>query len=423
MDIVRKSDPAGRRRRLAVQLAFVLVLVAVAGVALSRQKPAVPSLGRSQAWIDTVRRGTLRIQIHGSGVLAPENVQWIAAAADGRVERVLVLPGAPVRDDSVLLDIQNPELQQAAVDAELQLRAAEAECNNRRNQVESALLTQEALDAAARADAEEARLRATADDELAKAGLISALTLKFSRGREAQLATRVAVEDKRLRLARESRETEVAAAAARVEQLRALVALRHQQRDGLHVRAGRAGIVQEVAVEPGQRVNAGAVLARVAAPFPLKAVIQVSEVQASQLAAGQAVDVDVHTGIVRGTVARIDPSVHNGSVTVDVALPRELPSGARPDLSVDATIDVATIANAVFVGRPVQADAKGTLMLFRLAPDGTTAVRTSVRTGRMSFNAIEVLGGLAPGDRVILSDTSAFDRFDRIAITDQEARP
>jgi HlyD family secretion protein len=418
MDILRADNPAGRRRRVAIQIAFVVVLIAAAGVALSRQKPAAPALNRSQAWIDTVRRGTLRIQIHGSGVLAPENVQWIAASADGRVERVVVLPGASVRDDSVLLDIQNPELQQAAVDAELQLRAAEAECNNRRNQVASALLTQEAVDAAARADYEEARLRAAADDELAKAGLISPLTLKFSRGREAQLETRVSVEDKRLRLARASQETEVAAAVAKVEQLRALVGLKHQQRDGLHVRAGRTGIVQEVAVETGQRVNAGAVLARVAAPFPLKAVIQVSEVQASQIAAGQNVDVDLHTGVVQGTVARIDPAVRNGSVTVDVALPRELPSGARPDLSVDATIDVATIANAVYVGRPVQADANGRLMLFRLLPDGKTAVRTSVRSGRMSFNAIEILGGLAPNDRVILSDTSAFDRFDRIAIAD-----
>jgi HlyD family secretion protein len=415
MDILR-NDAGRRRKRLAIRVAAVIAFVAVGGVALSRQKPAAPSLSRSQAWIDTVRRGTLQIQIHGSGVLSPQDVQWIAAATDGRVERVLVLPGTAVKADTVLVELQNPELQQSGLDAELQRRAAEAELHNRRNQVESALLTQEASTAAAHADFEAAQLQAATDDELSKAGLVSPITLKFSRGRETQLGVRVSVEDKRLRLARESMVSDVEAAAAKVEQLRALVALKQQQRDGLHVRAGREGVVQEVAVEAGQRVAAGAVLARVAAPQPLKAVIQISEGQASQVVAGQKVDVDTHNGIVEGVVARIDPAVRNGSVTIDVALPRNLPSGVRPDLSVDATIDVARIPDAVSVGRPVQADANGTVLLFKLGADGKSAARTSVRVGRASYNAIEILGGLAPGDRVILSDTSSFDRSDHINI-------
>jgi HlyD family secretion protein len=416
VDIIR-NDRGHRRRTLILRLTGAVALVAIGAFALSRQKAAAPSLSRSQAWIDTVRSGMLRIQVHGSGVLTPQDVRWIAAATDGRVERVVVLPGAPVKADTVLLELQNAELQQAEVDAELQLRAVEAELQRRRNEVEGALLMQEAAVASAHAEYEEARLRAATDADLAKAGLISPLTLKFSRGREGQLEVRAGVEDKRLRLARENKTTDVAAAAARVDQLRALVALRQQQRDALHVRAGRDGVVQEVAVEAGQRVVAGAVLARVAAPQPLKAVIQVSEQQASQIVAGQEVDVDTHDGIVTGRVARIDPAVRNGSVTVDVALPRELPGGARPDLSVDATFTTARLPSAVFVGRPVEASANGTVTLFKVAPDGRSAARTSVRVGRASYNAIEILGGLAPGDRVILSDTSAFDHFDSITIT------
>lgn len=417
MDVVRADSTKTRRRKLAIRIAAIAILAAAGGLALSRQKAAAPSLSRSQAWIDTVRRGTLRVQVHGSGVLAPEDVQWIAASTDGRIESVLVHPGASVDPQTILIEIQNPELQQAAVDAELQLRAAEAELRNRRNQVESALLTQEAVAATARADYEEARLRAAADEDLAKAGLISALTLKFSRGRETQLAVRLDVEDKRLRLARDSRSGDIAAAAARVDQLRALVALKHQQCDALHVRAGRTGIVQEVPVEAGQRVAGGAVLARIAAPLPLKAVIQVSEVQGSQVVAGQNVDVDTHNGTVSGVVARIDPAVRNGSVSIDVALPHDLPAGVRPDLSVDATINVAQVADALYVGRPVQADAHGSMTLFRLTPDGNAATRTRVRVGRASYNAVEILDGLVAGDRVILSDTSAFDRSDRITIS------
>lgn len=418
MDILRSDAAPSRRRRIAIRVAIATLFLAGGALALSRQRPAAPPLSRSQAWIDTVRRGPLNIEIHGSGVLTPEDVQWISATTDGRIERVLVLPGTAVTPDTELMLIQNPELEQTATTAALELRAAEAELRTRGNQVESALLAQEAIVAAVRAEYEEARLRAEADAGLAQAGLISSLTLKFSQGRASQLAVRLSVEEKRLALARQNRLTDIATAAARVEQLRALVALKQQQRDGLRVRAGRGGVVQQVAVEAGQRVTDGAVLARVAAPQPLKAVIQISEVQAAQIASGQAVAVDTHNGVVTGVVSRIDPSVRNGSVSIDVRLPRQLPHGVRPDLSVDATITIARIPDALFVGRPVQAEGSGVVRLFRVARDGEHATRTTVRVGRASYNAIEILGGLAAGDRVILSDTSAFDRFDRIAITD-----
>jgi HlyD family secretion protein len=417
MDIPR-SDVTTRRRRLAVRVAIATLFLAGGALALSRQKPAAPPLSRSQAWIDTVRRGPLKIEVHGSGVLTPEDVQWVSATTDGRVERVLVLPGTAVTADAELMVIQNAELQQSATTAALELRAAEAELQTRANQVESALLAQEAVVATVRAESEEARLRADADADLAAAGLISDLTRKFSHGRASQLALRLGVEEKRLALARQNRLSDIATAAARVEQLRALVALKQEQREGLRVRAGRAGVVQQVAVEAGQRVTSGAVLARIAAPHPLKAVIQVAEVQAVQIAAGQSVVVDTHNGVVTGVVSRIDPSVRNGSVTVDVRLPQQLPAGARPDLSVDATITIARIADALFVGRPVQAEGKGVVRLFRIDGRGEFATRTTVRVGRVSYNAVEILGGLAAGDRVILSDTSAFDRYDRIAITD-----
>ena len=418
MDIARTDAPKSRKRRIAIGTVAVAVFVAGGALALARQKPASPPLARSQAWIDTVRRGPLRIEVHGSGVLTPEDVQWISARTDGRVERVLVLPGSAVLADTVLMRIQNPELEQAATAARLELRAAEAELQNRRNQVESALLAQEAVLATVRADHDEARLRADADADLAAAGLISSLTLRSSQGREKQLGVRMVVEEKRLALARQNRETDLAAISARVEQLRAMVALKLEQRDGLSVRAGRAGVIQEVPVEAGQQVASGAVLARLAAPDPLKAVIQVSEVQAAQIAPGQKVVVDTHNGILSGTVARIDPAVRNGSVSVDVTLQRPLPAGARPDLSVDAAITVAAVADALFAGRPVQAEGNGVLPLFRMEADGRHAVRTQVRIGRISYNAVEILGGLAAGDRVILSDTPAFDRFDRITITD-----
>ncbi|MEO8215749.1 MAG: HlyD family efflux transporter periplasmic adaptor subunit [Acidobacteriota bacterium] len=418
MDVLRTDSATTRRKRLAIRLLAVLSLAIIGGVAFSRQRPAAPTMSRSQVWIDTVRRGALNIEVRGSGVLTPEDLQWIAAATDGRIERIMVLPGSAVTADSVLLEIQNPELQQAALDASLQLRAAEAELHNRRNQVESALLTQEAVAAGAQADHEEARLRAASDEELMKAGLLPPLTLTLSRGREAQFALRVGVERRRLDLARASRSTEVAAAQARVDQLKALVHLKEEQREALHVRAGRAGIVQQVAVEAGQRVVGGAVLALVAAPHPLKAVVQVAEGQARDIARGQRADVDTHNGVIAGAVSRIDPAVRNGSVTIDIALPRDLPAGCRPDLSVDAAISLARLSNTVFVGRPVQADANGTVRLFKVAPDQRSAALVTVRVGRVSFNSMEILSGLVPGDRVVLSDTSAFDGFDRLKLTD-----
>jgi HlyD family secretion protein len=415
VDVPIRRDPRSQRRRYLLRGGGVAALVAIGVLALCQVKPAAPSVEASSLWIDTVRRGPLLVQVHGSGTLVPEDIHWVAAASDGRIERVLVQPGTRVSAESVLVEISNPELQQSAREAELDLTAALAELEQKTREIDSALLNQEAVVAAANADYDEARLRAATDGELAAAGLTSKITLQFSQGREKQLAVKAAVEDRRLKIARDGRQGLIAASRSKVERLRALVALKHQQIEGLHVRAGSAGIVQQVPAEPGARVTAGTNLARVAAPEPLKAAIQVSEVQASQMALGQPVDVDVHVGMVRGTVARVDPTVQNGSVTVDVQLPRSLPNGVRPDLSVDAVVNIDRVTDAIFVGRPVQAEGHGAVTLFRVDANGE-ATRRKVRVGRASYNAIEVLGGLGPGDRVILSDMSAYDRYDRIRV-------
>jgi len=413
MDIARGDR--GEKKRARLIFAGLAVVAVVTG--LCYFKPASPSLSRSQAWIDSVHRGTLRFQVRGAGTLAPVDTRWIPATTDGRIERVVEQAGVAVHPDTLLLEISNPELQQAARDAELQLRAAEADLRTREYQIQRELLSQEATTAAARADHDEARLRANADAELAAAGLISALTAKFSHGKEEQLGVRMKAEEQRLELARRGRETDLANARAKVDQFRALVALKHEQLQSLQVRAGREGILQHVDVEAGQRVTAGATLAKVAAPYPLKAVIQVAEGQASQIAPGQRVEIDTHNAIVNGTVSRIDPAVRSGSVTIDVALPRELPGGTRPDLSVDALIEVDHATDVLYVARPVQAEPNGSVVLFKLDRDGNSATRQKVRAGRASYNAIEIRDGLAAGDRVVLSDTSAFDKFDRITIS------
>jgi HlyD family secretion protein len=284
--------------------------------------------------------------------------------------------------------------------------------------LERQALSQEAVVASARAEHAEARDRARADAELAQLGLTSALNLQAAQGREQQLRVRADVEQKGLELLHRSERTELEAAEARLDRLRSTAALRRQQMEALAVRAGRGGVVQQIAVDVGARVSEGTNLARVAAREPLEAVLQISQLEASQIAAGQRVRVDTHQGIVTGAVSRIDPAVQNGSVTVDVRLPSQLPRGARPDLSIDAAIEIDRIENALHTGRPVQARAQTSIVMFRLSPDGRTATRVPVRIGRTSFNAVEIVNGLRAGDRVILSDTSTFDRFEQITLTD-----
>lgn len=416
MDIPRPS--AARRRRLRRVLYGLIGLGAIVliTVGVSRLKPAAPTVERATVWIDTVRRGPMLRQVRGLGTLVPEKIRWIPAITEGRVERRLVQPGAVVKVETVLLELSNPELEQAALEAEMQLKAAEAEYTNLRVQLESQLLTQQAQAAAVQAEYRQAKLQAEANEELAKDRLISELMLKLSKVRAEELAARFEIEQKRSSILSESVKAQLAAQQARVEQLRALFELRRSQVEALRVRAGIGGVLQQVLVEVGQQVTPGTNLARVADPTRLMAQIRIAETQAKDIQIGQQASIDTRNGVVPGHVIRIDPAVQNGTVTVDVALEGPLPKGSRPDLSVDGTIEIERLDDVLYVGRPAFGQERSVVGLFKLVNGGKEAVRVQVKLGRSSVNTIEILDGLHSGDQVILSDMSAWDAFDRIRL-------
>ncbi len=413
MDIVRTS--ANRRiPRRAVYAALIVVAIVLTTVAFARLKPAAPPADAQTLVIETVARGPFTRAVRGSGVLVPENVRWIAAATEGRVERVVVQPGTVVKADSVIIELSDPQQQQAARDAEWQLRAAEAAYQAAKAELESDRLDREAAAARLRAEAQQAKLRAKADAELANAGLAAPITKQLSESTSAALDQRVQFEEQRLGILVSSQRSRLAALQAEVEQRRAMRDLQHQRIESLQVRAGIDGVLQQVAVQAGQRVNAGTTLARVAQPDRLKAEIRVAETQAKDLAAGQVAQIDTRTGVVNGRVARIDPAASSGTVLVDVSIDGPLPAGARPDLSVDATIELERLADAVYIARPVRAQENAAGSVLRVT--GNEANRVKVQFGRASASAIEIRSGLQPGDRVIVSDDSAWDKYDTIAI-------
>jgi HlyD family secretion protein len=416
MDIPRPHAAQRRRTRRLVMGGAAAFFVAAMTMGVSRLKPAAPSVARAAVVLDTVKRGPMVRQVRGLGTLVPEEIRWIPAATDGRVERVVVQPGTRVEADTVLLELSNPEVELRALEADSQVRAAEAAYNELRVRLESQRLDQQADAARVQAELQQARLRADADDELARSGLVADLTRKISRSTADELANRVGIEHQRLAIARDAVAAQLQVQAAEVDQRRALARLRRGQRLGLQVRPGLAGVLQQISVEVGQQVTPGTNLARVAQPERLKAVIRVPETQARDLQLGQPASIDTRNGIVPGRVSRVDPGAQNGTVTVDIALEGALPRGARPDLTVDGTVDIDRLADVVYVGRPAQGQPESNSTLFRLEPDGTHAARVQVKLGRASVTAIEILAGLAPGDQVILSDTSAWEKADRIRI-------
>lgn len=416
MDIPRPNAARRRRTRQLVMAGSAALFVLATTLGVSRLKPAAPSVARAAVVLDTVKRGPMVRQVRGLGTLVPEEIRWIPAATDGRVERVVVQPGTRVEADTVLVELSNPEVELRAIEAESQLRAAVAAYNDLRVRLQSQRLDQEAAAARVEAEMQQARLRAEADEELARQGLVADMTKKISRSAADELANRVGIEGKRLAIGQEAVAAQLQVQAAEVEQRRALARLRRQQLASLKVRPGLAGVLQQVGVEVGQQVTPGTNLARVAQPDRLKAVIRVPETQARDLALGQPAAIDTRNGIVTGRVARVDPAAQNGTVTVDVSLEGPLPRGARPDLTVDGTIDIDRLTDVLYMGRPAQGPGEGQSTLFRLEPDGVHASRVPVRLGRASVTLIEVLGGLAPGDQVVLSDTSAWEKADRIRI-------
>jgi len=418
VDIARPATVARQKRIRRISYgAASLVAVLLITLGLSRLKPAAPSVDRGTLVIDTVKRGGMLRQVRGLGTLVPEDFRWIPAATDGRVERIVVQPGSLVSADTVILVLSNPELEMQALDAESQLRAAEAQDAEVKVRLESQHLDQEAAAASVQADYAQAKMKADTDQELAEQGLVADLNRKLSRVTADQLANRHRIEQRRLAIAGDSIKAQLAVQRAQVEQKRVLARLRRNQVRAMAVRAGIGGMLQQVPVEVGQRVSPGTILAKVAEQNRLKAVIKVPETQAKDIQIGQPASIDTRNGVVEGRVSRVDPASQNGTVTVDVALVGELPKGARPDLSVDGTVELERLTDVLYVGRPAQGgQGPGMLGLFKLEEGGRFATRVRVRLGSASVSTVEIVEGLKEGDQVILSDTSAYDAVDRIRL-------
>lgn len=416
MDVQREGVAERRRRRQflfgGLGAAAVLALVVLA-LGLD---PAVPAVDRETVFLDTVRRGEMVLGVRGPGTLVPVEVRRIAAAVDGRVAAVRVLAGTAVEADTVIVALENPQAVQALQSAELELAAAEAALDDRRVQLRRGVLTQRSLLASVEAEARQAALDAEADRQIHAEGIIGTLALADSESAAAELRVRAGQEAERLRLAEEAADAELEAETSGVARLRAAAALRREEVARLEVRAGIRGVVQEVRVEAGQQVRAGDDLARVAEPTRLKAELRIAEVQATDVEVGQSVRVDTRDGIVPGEVTRVDPAVTDGAVTVDVRLAGELPRGARSELSVDGLVEIARLADVLYLGRPALGQEGDTVDLFRLVPGEDHAVRTPVRFGRASVNTVEILEGLSEGDSVVLSDTSPWDGHERIRL-------
>jgi len=420
MDVAR-PDIARKKRRRRILISFaVLLALAVVTIGLSRLQPAAPTVERSSVWFDTVKRGEMLRQVRGNGTLVPEQIQFVQSETDGRVERILVKPGAQVTADTILMQLSNEELKQEAFDAEYQLKAGEAQLTKLKVQLESDRLTQKATVATLKYETEQASFVAEADEILAKDGLVPNLTARQSRAKATDLKGRVEIEEERLRIGAESALAQIAAAQAELEKSRALLAMKRRQLAALDVRAGIDGVLQQIGdaqiLQVGQRITPSATLAKIVQPTKLKAEIKIAETQARDVLIGQLASIDTRNGIIPGRVVRVDPSVLNGTVTVDVKLDGELPRGARPDLSVDGTIELERLDDAVFVGRPVQGQPDSTVGLFKLVEGGRGAVRVQVKLGRTSVSTVEIVQGLEVGDQVILSDMSAWDGHERVKL-------
>jgi HlyD family secretion protein len=416
MDIPRPNQAKARLRRRLLVGALAVAAAGALTILLARLKPAAPTVERNLVWVDTVKRGPMIRQVRGLGSLVPEEIRWVAARTEGRVERIILRPGAVVTTDSVILLLSNPNVEQASTAAESQLEAAEAELVSLKVQLERNLLEAEAAAARARSDFEQTRLRAEVNEELFKDGLISPLEMRLSRVTADQASVQHAIEQKRFAFAKDSIAPQLAVKQSEVNRLGAQLKLRQAELEALQVRASMPGVLQQLPVEVGAQVQPGANLARVADPTRLKAEVRIAETQAKDIQIGQVASIDTRNGVVPGRVIRVDPAVQNGTVLVDVALEGALPRGARPDLSIDGTIELERLDDVLYVGRPAFGQEGGSVGIFRLNPSGPYAERTQVRLGRSSVNTVEILQGLQVGDQVILSDMSQWDASDRVKL-------
>lgn len=418
MDIERPDLKKKRKRRRIIMTAAAVVVLAAASMLVARMKPASPQVDRSTIWTGTVARGTLLRQVRGIGTLVPreDKIQLLPAQTQATITRILVLPGASVQPDTVLMDMADPALEQQLLTAQLTLKGAQADYRNTQASLDSGLMTQRANEATASAAQSQAAKQAQTDEALYKLGVISGLAYSVSSSRADMTKTQLEIANQQVAVNKAAIATQLQVQQTRVDQARAMLALLQREADALQVRAGIAGVVVKLDHQVGESVVPGTTLAEVVQPNELKASLKIPETQARDILLGQPSEIDTHNGVIEGTVSRIDPAVVNGTVAVDVRLVGPLPLGARQDLSVDGTIDLQTLRNVLSVGRPADGNENSTISLFRLSPDGRTATRVAVKVGAASVNSIEVLGGLNAGDTVILSDMSREDGVDHIRL-------
>ena len=416
VDIARPDIAKAKRiRRIAYSTVGVVVVILIT-IGVSQLEPAAPRVDRDTVFMGTVERGSMLRQVRGTGTLVPEEIRWISALTNSTVERIVLRPGVTVEPDTVIVELSNPQLEQSAIEARLQLVAARARYESRRVALERDILSQRAGVATAETELSLAEYEADLEEQLFQDELVSQLSLRQKQSRAEQLRIRHQIEQERLEIQTASMETDLAAEQADVDRLQTIYQLRQDEVADLRLTAGVSGVLQEVPLEEGASVTPGTNLARVGDPSRLKAELRIAETQARDIQIGQPASIDTRNGVIAGHVSRIDPAVMNGTVRVDVTLDGELPRGARPDLTVDGTIELERLEDVIYVGRPVFGQEESVVSLFKLAPDGAEAVRTRVSLGRASVNTIEVLDGLQPGDEVVLSDMSQWDAFDRVRL-------
>jgi HlyD family secretion protein len=418
MDISRPDLKAKKRKRQVLTIAAGVLILAAVTFLVMRLKPAAPNVDRSAVWTDTVKRGPMVRQVRGLGTLVPREdaIRQIPAQTEATVVRIRTLPGSNVTPDTVLVELNDPQLSQEALDAELSLKSARADLSNIQVKVQSDLMAQKSAAATVHADYKQAQRQAQTDKTLYSLGVISGLAYSASQGTADQLDTRNKLQEETVTINEKAIESQIAVQQAKVDQAQAIYDLKKHQLDALNVHAGIAGVLTDLPLAVGQHVAIGTMLAQVVQPNQLKAQLKIAETQARDIRLGQPASVDTHNGLADGTVSRVDPAVQNGTVTVDVELTGKLPDGARPDLSVDGTIDLERLKDVLYVGRPAFGNENSTISLFRMDPDGRGAVRVPVKVGQASVNAIQVLEGLHGGDTVILSDMSRWDTTDRIRL-------
>lgn len=413
MDIAR---PPQKKRKKYVYAAIGVVGLLSVTIFLRKLEPAAPTVDRGTLWIDSVRKGTMLREVRAPGTLVPERIRLVSAVTAGRVEQIPIRPGTPVTPGTKILELSNPDVQLQFLEAQRQLTAAEGERINLRKNLETARLSQEGVVSQIQNQYSEAKRNLATIEALDAKKLSSANELAAARERLRDLEQRLEIEKKQLEIATTTVDRQLELQQANINRLRAIEAFQRDRVASMNVLAGEPGVLQEMSLELGQYVVPGQLLAKVAQPGRLKAVLRVPETQVKDIVLGQKVSIDTRNGIIPGHVMRIDPAVLNTTVAVEVALDSVLPKGARADLSVDGTIEIERLDNVMFINRPAYGQPESTVGIFKLLPDGKSAARVNVKLGRSSVNTIEVVQGLNIGDKVIVSDMSAWDSNERVKI-------